>query len=373
MNEFASPLRQAKINATTSDTSLLYFNRLYTKMYMSDESKLNIQLHQRIREFLNLEYRQRERMRDTLSDSVQRTKNITFTLTALSIIAGISVVSFLAYRISKRIMKMVNMADNISAGNYQVHTEEEGRDELSRLARSLNHMAKVLSHNINELQNKNQELDQFAHIVSHDMKAPLRGIDNVVTWIEEDHKEELSPKVAEYIQLIKGRVTRGENLINGLLAYARIGKEEYTKEDVDVRELITDILDNFALKPGFKVNVSGNLPTIATNKVPLFQVFSNLISNAIKYNDKAEGLIKIYNKEHHNHYEFFVEDNGMGINQNHHKKVFKIFQTLQERDSFESTGVGLAIVKKILDARQEEIRLESKPGKGTTFSFTWKK
>ena len=234
-------------------------------------------------------------------------------------------------------------------------------------------MAKVLEGNISLLKRKNEELDQFAHIVSHDMKAPLRGIDNVVSWIEEDHKEELSPKVADYLQLIKGRVIRGENLIQGLLSYARIGKDENHKEELNIHSLVEEVLENFALNPGTRINLSPLLPVIYSEKLPLLQIFSNLIGNAIKYNDKEEGEISVYHKEYADQWEFFVKDNGPGIGKNYHEKIFLIFQTLQERDSFESTGVGLAIVRKILDSRNEKIFVSSEPGKGSVFSFTWKK
>jgi len=283
------------------------------------------------------------------------------------------IVSFLTIRISRRILKMVRMANSIAAGNYNVSTEETGKDELSGLARSLNYMAKTLSFNINELTKKNKELDQFAHIVSHDMKAPLRGIDNVVSWIEEDHKEELTPKVTEYLHLIKGRVVRGESLIRGLLTYARVGKEKESEENIDTRTLLEEVLENFSLKPGASITISKELPVIYSVKLPLLQVFSNLVSNALKYNDKINGVIKVYHKEYPDHWEFFVSDNGPGISKNYHEKIFMIFQTLKERDSFESTGVGLAIVKKVLDSRGEEIKLESETGKGSIFSFTWKK
>jgi signal transduction histidine kinase len=342
-------------------------------MFVSDESTLNISLQQKIREFISLEYENRSKRRDVLSASVQKTKTISFTLTSFSVVMALFVVGFLTYRISNRISKMVKMADSIAAGNYEVHTEETGKDELSGLARSLNYMAKVLSFNISELKRKNLELDQFAHIVSHDMKAPLRGIDNVVTWIEEDHESELSPKVNNYLQLIKGRITRGENMIQGLLSYARIGKEKDHQEKIVLQSLIAEVLENFAIKPTTKITVSQNLPVLYTEKLPLLQIFSNLIGNAIKYNDKEEGEISIYHKEYSDYYEFFVQDNGPGISKTYHEKIFIIFQTLQERDSFESTGVGLAIVKKILDSRNEKIKLSSEPGKGSVFSFTWKK
>ena len=372
--DFAKPLRQAKIGAEASDVNLRYFNKLYReKMQISDERKLNTELQQKIRNFINIEYDKRAHRETVLSASVQTTKLVSFTLTSFSVLVALVIVSFLTYRISNRISKMVRMADSIAAGNYEVYMEETGKDELSGLARSLNYMARTLSTNISELKRKNFELDQFAHIVSHDMKAPLRGIDNVVAWIEEDHKEELTPKVNDYLQLIKGRVNRGENMIQGLLSYARVGKEENHHEKVVVKDLVEEILENFSVRAGTQIIIEDHLPEIYTEKLPLFQVFLNLIGNAIKYNDKPDGKITIYHKDEGDHWIFFVKDNGPGISKNYHDKIFVIFQTLQERDSFESTGVGLAIVKKILDSRNEKIGLISEPGMGAEFWFTWKK
>jgi signal transduction histidine kinase len=270
-------------------------------------------------------------------------------------------------------MAMVKMADTIASGRYEVQTPDTGRDELSLLANSLNNMAHVLSENIRLLEQKNQELDQFAHIVSHDLKAPLRGIDNVVTWIEEDHSTELPPKIHEYLQLIKGRLQRAENMIRGILLYSRVSKQAPEREFTDLNQLLREITENLEVKPGIKLEIQRDLPHIHTEKIPLEQILSNLISNAIKYHDKPAGYVKVYLKNSAGHYTFFVEDNGPGIAANYHSKIFAIFQTLQERDSFESTGVGLAIVKKILDDRKEKITLKSEPGKGSVFSFTWPK
>ncbi|HEX2607018.1 MAG TPA: ATP-binding protein [Flavisolibacter sp.] len=374
VNEFASPLRLAKISAEASDRNIAYFNKLYReKIKISNERQINVDLQQKLREFVNIEYERRDIQKAILSSSVQSTRSISFTLTVTSIILAVFIAGFLSYRISRRVLKMVKMADSIAAGNYEVRTSASGNDEVSQLAISLNKMAKVLSTNISELQHKNQELDQFAHIVSHDMKAPLRGIDNVVTWIEEDHEQELSPKLKEYITLIKGRAKRGENLIQGLLAYARVDKELIPAEWVEVQQLISEILENFSDKQNLVVHFRDHLPSIFTERLPLFQVFSNLISNAIKYNDKPKLILEIGCTETETSYLFSVKDNGPGIHENYHKKIYLIFQTLQERDSLESTGVGLAIVKKILDARHESITLQSIPGNGAEFQFTWKK
>lgn len=374
MLDFANPLIQAKAVANTSDSTLRAFNALYReKLVVGSEANLNRRLQQRFRDLTNHEYKLREVRSQVLSDSIRQTRTISFYLTTFSIVIGFLISLFLAYRISTRLMAMVKMANTIAAGNYEVQTRDRGNDELSQLSSSLNHMAEVLSENIRLLQRKNEELDQFAHIVSHDLKAPLRGIDNVVTWIEEDHSTELPPKIREYIQLIKGRLLRAENMIRGILLYARIGKQNLEREYINMNALMLDIMENLPLRPGLRVEIPQNLPEIYSERIPLQQVLSNLISNAIKYHDKPEGYVKLYVKSYRDHYEILVEDNGPGISKVYHDKIFAIFQTLQERDSFESTGIGLAIVKKILDDRKQKISVTSDPGKGTTFSFTWPK
>ena len=371
---FADPLIVAKRGAATTDSSMRVYNAVYReKVVLGTEQNLDRQLQRRFRDFTNYEYRLREARSAVLADSIRETRAISFYLTTFSIILGFLISLFLAYRISTRIMAMVRMANTIAAGEYEVHTADHGKDELSQLANSLNHMAEVLSENIRLLQRKNEELDQFAHIVSHDLKAPLRGIDNVITWIEEDYSQDLPPKISEYIQLIKGRLMRAENMIRGILAYARVGKENPETEFVNLNALLQDIIENLVIRPGLIVEVQKDLPEMYTEKIPLQQVLSNLISNAIKYHDKPQGYVKVYVRNHPDHHEFFVEDNGPGISKTYHEKIFAIFQTLEARDSFESTGIGLAIVRKILDDRKMKIKVDSEPGRGTTFSFTWPK
>src|SRR5690606_38820177 len=244
------------------------------------EVNLNNAMNTRVRNFINYEYNIRDKRKDVLDDSIQATGKISLYLTTFSILTGLLIAGFLAFRISNRIMKMVNMADSIASGNYDAHTEDSSHDELSKLADSLNHMAKVLSENFSLLKRKNSELDQFAHIVSHDMKAPLRGIDNVVTWIEEDHFHELPPKVQEYVGLIKSRIVRGESLIHGILSYSRVGQYELEQEEVDVNQMVLEISENLPLRQGLKLTIQPNLPVLQTQRIPLMQIFSNLVGNA---------------------------------------------------------------------------------------------
>ncbi len=370
--EYAEPLRQAKLLANIDESNIAAYNKLYREK-AEGEKALQRKLQAKFRDFSNWEYKVRDERRSMLAASAQRSNEWAFILTAISLVAAVVIVVILIRRIARRINRMVGMADTIASGNYNVNLKDKGNDELTALVDSLNHMAKELDTNISLLKEKNEELDQFAHIVSHDLKGPLRGIDNVVSWIEEDHKEEISPKIEEYLQLIKGRVIRTENLIQGILSYARIGKEIVPKEQIDVNELIEDVKDSLPENKNVSITLQEKLPTVYGERIPLFQVFTNLVSNGIKYNDKEKGEIRIYHKNLGDKYEFFVEDNGPGIPEQYHKRIFVIFQTLKERDSFESTGVGLAIVKKILDKRGETINLRSKPGEGAIFSFTWSK
>jgi signal transduction histidine kinase len=372
--EFAVPLLEAKRVTSLSDSSRRAFNRLYTdKIAKGLDKDVQRSLQRKFSDFTNVEYGFRDLQKEMLDHSIKKTKSISFILTGISVVAGMCIAMFIAHYISSRIVKMVRFANNISEGQLDVRMNDEGRSELSQLARALNNMAQILHKNISLLKRQKDELDQFAHIVSHDIKAPLRGIDNVVTWIEEDHSFDLPPKVNEYLALIKGRLIRAENLLRGLLAYARIGKEATEIELVDINELLDEVLEYIPKKPGIDVRIQPKMPTLLAERVPLLQIFTNLITNAIKYHDKNEGRVKVYHKAQADFYEFFVEDDGPGIDKHYHEKIFIIFQTLQERDKLESTGVGLAIIKKILDDRNLPINLLSEPGRGSIFSFKWPK
>lgn len=374
VEEYANPLRRAKMMSARSAKDLKAFTDLYKEeQAVREEEQINRQLGEAFTQFNNQEYRNRDYRRAVLNVSEQRTKDISFLLTTLSVVVGLLIAVFLTRHIANRIGKMVHMANEIARGNYAVSITDRSNDELSHLSNSLDHMAGVLQENFSLLKRKNEELDQFAYIASHDLKAPLRGIGNVVSWIEEDHGGELSPKVAEYLGLIKGRIRRAENLIAGILMYSRIGKEQVSRERVDVGELIGEVRESIYLDTATDVVVESSMPVLYTEKIPLMQVFSNLLSNAVKYNDKKKGKVAVRCREQEGRYHFTISDNGPGIAKAYHDKIFVIFQTLQERDRLESTGVGLAIVKKILDDRKEGITLISAPGEGASFTFTWSK
>ncbi|MGF1591125.1 MAG: PAS domain S-box protein [Pleurocapsa sp.] len=224
-----------------------------------------------------------------------------------------------------------------------------------------------------QLEQRNQELDQFAYVTSHDLKAPLRAIANLSEWIEEDLADKMDKDTKYNMNLLRGRVHRLENLINALLTYSRVGRLESNVEEVSVRKMLADIIDLLDIPEHFQIEIKGEMPTFITDAVPLQQVFNNLISNAIKHSNSLAGKITISVIERANHYEFSVADNGKGIDPKYHNRIFTIFQTLESRDTKENTGIGLAIVKKAVTNQGGQIAIESKLGEGATFRFTWPK
>jgi PAS domain S-box-containing protein len=221
-----------------------------------------------------------------------------------------------------------------------------------------------------DLEKANKELNDFAYIVSHDLKAPLRGIKTLVTWIAEDCANTLTSESRQQLHLLDGRVDRMYKLIEGVLQYSRAARAEEAIAEMDLNELLAEVIDLLAPPEHITVTIPEPLPTISGDRVRLQQVFQNLISNAIKYMDKPEGRINITSCEHADGWQFNVTDNGPGIEEKYFDVIFGMFKTLNARDSFESTGVGLTVVKKIVERYGGRVWVESRVGEGSTFSFT---
>jgi signal transduction histidine kinase len=221
------------------------------------------------------------------------------------------------------------------------------------------------------VQRSNEELDQFAYVASHDLKAPLRGIANLATWLEEDLAGAITPQAREHMTLLRGRVQRMEALIDGILQYSRAGRVGTGAERVDVGALLREIVELLAPPPTVAIVIGGDFPVLETERVPLQQVFLNLIGNAIKYTRRPDAIIRVDGTVIDGTWTFSVADNGPGIATEYHERIFGIFQTLEARDKVEGTGIGLSVVKKIVEARGGRVTLESAAGGGATFRFTW--
>ena len=221
-----------------------------------------------------------------------------------------------------------------------------------------------------ELAAANQELKDFAYVVSHDLKAPLRGILSVAEWLERDYGPLLNEDGKEMLQLLSGRARRMSDLIDGVLQYSRVSRSQETKARIELTDLVADVIDSMHPPPSFSIEVETELPALLAEKTRIYQLFQNLIGNAIKYMGRAEGTVWIGFIDNPDGGYFYVRDTGIGINVRHFNKIFQLFQTLTPRDQTESTGVGLAIVKKIVERYGGKIWITSEVGNGSTFSFT---
>ena len=219
----------------------------------------------------------------------------------------------------------------------------------------------------------NRELDQFAYITSHDLKAPLRAIANLSEWIEEDIGVLLNDETRSQMQLLRSRVVRMQSLLDSLLEYSRAGRNSTPITTVDVHSLLTEILQTLSPPDTFTTVIVSPMPTLLTRRQPLEQVFTHLIDNAIRHHPSKMGMITISVADLGDRYEFAISDNGEGIDIQFQERIYTIFQTLKARDLQENMGAGLAIIKKIITAEGGIIRLDSTAGTGATFHFTWLK
>jgi len=226
---------------------------------------------------------------------------------------------------------------------------------------------------LEQLEKTNQELKDFAYVVSHDLKAPLRGIHTLANWISTDYADKFDEEGKEQLALLSRRVDRMHNLIDGILQYSRVGRVREEKTQVNLNELVPTIVDMVAPPENITITVENELPVVEFEETRIIQVFQNLLSNAVKYMDKPEGKIEIGCIEEDAFWKFSVKDNGPGIEERYFERIFQMFQTLSPRDEFESTGVGLTLVKKIIELYGGRIWLESKVGIGSTFFFTLSK
>lgn len=221
---------------------------------------------------------------------------------------------------------------------------------------------------LEDLTKSNKELKDFAHIVSHDLKSPLRSINALAHWIQEENEGNPNEQISEHSALLVAQADKMDQLISGILQYASIDQINTQSRNIHLDKLVREVIKTAYVPDHINIEIKSQLPQVKLDRFRLHQLFQNLLSNAIKYCDKQEGKVEIDCQDMGAHWQFSIADNGIGIAPKYHKKIFEIFQQLENHK--DSTGVGLSIVKKIIDRYQGKIWLDSTPQQGTTFYFT---
>jgi PAS domain S-box-containing protein len=244
--------------------------------------------------------------------------------------------------------------------------------ERRKAENALEKLNRDLEVTVQELNRSNRQLQDFVHIAAHDLKTPLRGIGTLADWIVSDYGDKFDEQGREQVRLLKARVIRIDQLIDGMLQFSKIARDRQNEQQVNLNELVSEIIRK--LKPVDNIEISvDSLPGVTCEDEHISQVFQRLLSNAVTFMDKPKGLIKVGCVEQGEFWRFYVCDNGPGIEQKYFDRIFRIFQTLPRKDEPETTGIGLAVAKKIVELYNGKIWVESQPGSGSTFFFTFPK
>lgn len=250
----------------------------------------------------------------------------------------------------------------------RLHVEIEDRKKVERNLESVNAQ---LTSTVIQLRSTNRDIQDFTKAAAHDLKTPVRGIATLAEWLLADYGDRLDESGVEQLRLLLGRARRSMRLLDGMLDYARAGRVDERVGPVDVERLVSEIADWIVLPPHMDLRVDARCSTIMASENTLRRVLSCLIHNAIRYMDKPRGRIIVTSVEEGDFVKFSVADNGPGIDTKYHEKIFHLFQTLDTREENESAGIGLCIAKKIVELYAGRIWIESQPGQGATFHFTW--
>lgn len=277
------------------------------------------------------------------------------------------------------IKKLKNVIDRLKFYDLEIDENLEFSDfDSSKLVDFIDNQTKeIIEINkqkdilLKNLEKQNHELNDYAHMISHDLKSPLQIIDALVCWLNEDYESVLNEDGKEKIALIRENLEKMDTLIKGILQYSTIGKIEKKFYDVDLNFLLNQILEKTAIPENISIKVTGNFPVIKGDRYRLEQLFLIFLSNAIKFNNKEKGFVEIGCIEKSNHWQFYLKDNGKGIENEYFEKIFIPFQKLE--NDYQSSGIGLSVAKKIIEVYQGEIWIESIPNKSTTFHFSIKK
>jgi len=232
------------------------------------------------------------------------------------------------------------------------------------------HQEKVVAEEL--LRGSVDELSRFASAVAHDLKGPLQGIQHLTTWLAEDSGKEGDGQSERLVELVQTRVARMRGMIDGLLEYARLGADAPV-ENVELDGLLREVAEVIDRPTDYLFEFRQGAPAIVTNRARLRQVFFNLLANAVRFHHGPDGRAEVTCEDLGEWLRFTVRDNGPGLDSAHHEKIFELFTTLHRRDELDTTGMGLALVKRSVELQGGRIEVDSEPGEGAAFAFTWPK
>lgn len=264
-------------------------------------------------------------------------------------------------------MKLANGEQKILSTSKESFTGVDGKKYLMSVSRDVTEKEVV----INDLKRSNSDLDNFAYVASHDLRSPLNVIKRLVTWVKEDCEAVLPHESKEDLDIVLTRVERMEKLLIDLLSYSRITKNYQKSESVNLHDFMTELLTLIDLPMGFALKCDSD--EIQVPKIAFTVVMLNLVSNAIKHHDSGNAKIEVKAKHNDSGWVISVLDNGPGIETKNHDRIFKLFETLRPRDEVEGSGMGLSVVKKIVEHYGGSITVESNMPRGTQFIVTWPK
>lgn len=314
---------------------------------------------------------------ETISVSTARAKEAIwygrFSLAAIALLAFLSAVwviwRYVLSDVAARLDRIAAVTRRLARGDLNVTVDVHGSDELGDVADAM----RLFKENAIELRRSNAELEQFAYVASHDLKAPLRGISNLAIWIEEDIGDGIAEDTKKHLDLLKNRVERLSALLEDLLQYSRAGRQKAETRNIDLNIELPEVFRLVAGTDSFGLELSVSMPTFETAVAPLEQIFRNLINNAIKHHDIGHGVIRVDCRHLEDHFEFTVTDDGPGINLEYQERIFGMFQTIKARDEVEGSGIGLSIAKKLVESVGCKIWVDSDPltRRGASIHFTW--
>lgn len=276
--------------------------------------------------------------------------------------------------IKRQNMQLIELLEQLRVRNieaeYQLQQIQHLNQELQESNHAVHELLKEREKSNQQLQRTNKTLDEFAHTVTHDLKAPLQNVLSLTNIMADSLEARDLEDAQQVLALLQMQVQRMNHLITDVLSYSLTGRRKVPKRRVDVTQLVHHILSGLAVPTGFEVHLSDNLPVLETEEIYLQQIFANLISNSLKYHDLSTGTVWVSAQPHADHWEFIVADDGPGIPAEQQEKVFELFETSSDVNRPDSTGIGLALVRKILQEKGARIWVRSE-GRGTAMHFTW--